>query len=565
MSRTIGALWHKAVAEGRSKPAYLAEEADGWREVSWEEAARRVEDIAFGLLALGLKKGDVFGIMAPTRLEWALVDFALARVGAVTAPIYATSSASDCAYMLGLVEAIGVFVDEGCRPLVPALPHVLSLEALEELEKRGRAYREQHPDALERAEAEIGEEDLFTFIYTSGTTGAPKACMILHRNYYSMAATVDLLEDFTLEDDLMLLYLPLAHNFGRLQHLLGAYEGYTIAFLADPYAAAEALPSVRPTVFPSVPRLYEKVHTRIQGQFDSATGLRRRLVDWALRVGYEASPYKQRDEPLPGGLALRHRIADRLVYSKVKDRLGGRLRIAISGGAPLAPEIAEFFLALDILILEGYGLSECTTACSVNLPGQVKFGTVGKPLPGFEVKTAEDGEILIRSDTIFAGYYRDDEATREVLDADGWLHSGDIGQIDDDGFLRITDRKKDIIVTAGGKNLAPQNLENALKSAKLVSQALVIGDRRPFVVALVALDEEEAAGKPAEELHAAVQEIVEGVNRNRSRHEQIKRFAIVPRDFSADEGEVTPTMKLKRRVVEQNFAGEIEELYAGPR
>jgi long-chain acyl-CoA synthetase len=561
MERTIGALWRKAVAEERTTPAYLAEEEGGWREVSWEEAARRVEDIAFGLLALGIKKGDVFGIMSPTRLEWALVDFALARVGAVTAPIYATSSASDCAYMLGLVEAIGVFVDDGCRDLVPALPHVLSLEALEDLEERGRAYRDQHPEALEQAESAIGEEDLFTFIYTSGTTGAPKACMIRHRNYYAMAATVELLPEFTLEEDLMLLYLPLAHNFGRLLVLLGAYEGYTIAFLADPYATAEALPKVEPTVLPSVPRLYEKVHTRIQGQFDSATGLRRRLVDWALKVGYEAGPYKLRGEPLPGGLARRHRIADRLVYSKVKERLGGRLRIAISGGAPLAPEIAEFFLALDILILEGYGLSECTTACSVNLPGRVKFGTVGPVLPGFEVKTAEDGEILIRSETVFAGYYRDEEATREVLDDAGWLHSGDIGEIDEDGYLRITDRKKDIIVTAGGKNLAPQNLENALKSAKLVSQALVVGDRRPYVVALIALDEDEAGGMPPEDRETAVHEIVEGVNRNRSRYEQIKRFAIVPRDFSAEEGELTPTMKVKRRIVEQNFAEEIEQLY----
>ena len=562
MQRTIPALWQKALAANRTAPAYLAEEEDGWREVSWEEASRRVEDVAFGLLALGIEKGDVIGIMAATRLEWALADFALARIGAVTAPIYPTSSAGDCAYMLGLVEASGVFVDQERRSLVPALPHVLSLEALEELEERGRAYREQHPDALAQAESQIGEDDLYTFIYTSGTTGAPKACMIRHRNYFEMAATIDALEEFTLDQDLLLLYLPLAHNYGRLLVLLGAYEGYTTAFLSDPYATADALPKVRPTVLPSVPRLYEKVHTRIQGQFDSAKGLRRRLLDWALNVGREAMPYRLRDEPLPAGLARKHRIADRLVYSKVKEKLGGRLRVAISGGAPLAPEIAEFFLTLDILILEGYGLSECTTACAVNLPGRVKFGTVGRILPGFEVKTAEDGEILIRSETVFAGYYNDEEATRAAIDADGWLHSGDIGEIDDDGFLRITDRKKDIIVTAGGKNLAPQALENALKSSNLVSQALVVGDRRPYVVALVALDEDEADGVSPEDARAAVQRAVDDVNRNRSRFEQIKRFAIVPRDFSAEEGEVTPTMKLKRKVVEQHFADEIERLYA---
>ena len=442
MQRTIPALWQKALAANRTAPAYLAEEEDGWREVSWEEASRRVEDVAFGLLALGIKKGDVIGIMAATRLEWALADFALARIGAVTAPIYPTSSAGDCAYMLGLVEASGVFVDEERRSLVPALPHVLSLEALEELEERGRAYREQHPDALAQAESQIGEDDLYTFIYTSGTTGAPKACMIRHRNYFEMAATIDTLEEFTLDQDLLLLYLPLAHNYGRLLVLLGAYEGYTTAFLSDPYATADALPKVRPTVLPSVPRLYEKVHTRIQGQFDSAKGLRRRLLDWALNVGREAMPYRLRDEPLPAGLARKHRIADRLVYSKVKEKLGGRLRVAISGGAPLAPEIAEFFLTLDILILEGYGLSECTTACAVDLPGRVKFGTVGRILPGFEVKTAEDGEILIRSETVFAGYYNDEEATRAAIDSEGWLHSGDIGEIEEDGFLPITDRRR---------------------------------------------------------------------------------------------------------------------------
>jgi long-chain acyl-CoA synthetase len=563
--RTIGAIWQKAVATPRDVPAYLVETPDGWKEVSWGEAARRVEEIAFGLLSMGIRKGDAFGILSATRVEWALVDFALARIGAVTAPIYANSSPADCAYMLGLVNAVGVFVEDDALELAPRLQHVIPFGELEDLEARGRAHREQHPDALAQAEAAIDEEDLYTFIYTSGTTGPPKACMIRHRNYYVMVATIDLIDAFTMHADLMLLYLPLAHNFGRLLHLLGPYEGYTIAFLSDPLRTAEALPEVRPTVLPSVPRLYEKVHTRIRAQFDDATGLRRKLIDWALRVGYEASPYKRRGEPLPTGLALRHRLADRLVYSKVKQRLGGRLRIAISGGAPLAPEIAAFFHALDILILEGYGLSECTTGCSVNHPGQVKFGTVGPPLPNFEVEIADDGEILIRSETVFAGYYGDEEATRAVLDADGWLHSGDVGELDEDGFLRITDRKKDIIVTAGGKNVAPQNLENALKSDKLVSQALVIGDRRPYLIALIALDEEEAAKLAEPERAAAIEKLVDSVNAGLSRFEQIKRFAILPRDFSAEHGEVTPTLKLKRRVVETNFADEIEALYAAPR
>jgi long-chain acyl-CoA synthetase len=323
----------------------------------------------------------------------------------------------------------------------------------------------------------------------------------------------------------------------------------------------EVLPAVRPTILPSVPRVYEKVYTAVKGQFDAATGVKRKLIEWALDVGRRASPYKVRGEPLPAALAVQHRLADRLVYSKVKKRLGGRLRAGVSGGAPLAQEIAEFFHALDVPILEGYGLTECTTACSVNRPGRIRFGTVGPLLPGFEARIGDDGEILLRSETIFAGYLKDEAATREVLTDDGWLRTGDIGELDDDGFLKITDRKKDIIVTASGKNVAPQNLENALKTEPLISQALVIGDRRPFVSALITLDEAEAAKLPVGELEARVAAIVDEVNRDLSRFEQIKRFTILPRDFSPEHGEITPTLKLKRRVVEEHFANEIEQLY----
>jgi len=325
---------------------------------------------------------------------------------------------------------------------------------------------------------------------------------------------------------------------------------------------AEALPAVRPTLLPSVPRLYEKVHTAVLGQFEQVHGPRRRLLDWALHVGRRVSTLRERGEALPAGLAFQHRLADRLVYSKIKKRLGGRLRLGVSGGAPLAKEIGEFFHALDILIIEGWGLTECTTAASVNRPDRFRFGTVGPALPGFEVRADEDGELLIRSETVFAGYYKDEEATREVLGSDGWLRSGDVGSIDEDGFITITDRKKDILVTAGGKNVAPQNLENALKTAPLISQALVLGDCRPYVAALITLDPAAAEGVPAADLEQRVQEVVDGVNTELSQFEQIKRFRILSRDFSAEEGEVTPTLKLKRRVCAEHFAAEIEELYA---
>ena len=375
----------------------------------------------------------------------------------------------------------------------------------------------------------------------------------------------------------MLLYLPLAHNFGRLMHLSGAYVGYAIAFLPDPLQAAAALPAVKPTVFPSVPRVYEKIHTAVVAKFDAETGVKRKLIDWALDVGRRVSALRRAGKPVPRGLLVQHRIADRLVYAKVKDRLGGRLRLAISGGAPLSAEIAEFFHSIDILLIEGYGLTECTTAASTNTQEDFRFGTVGRALPGTELKLAEDGELLIRSETVFQGYYKDPEATAEVLGADGWLRSGDIAEIDADGFVTITDRKKDIIVTAGGKNVAPQNLENDLKASKFISQAMVVGDRQPYIAALITLDPEalpawaEERGLPtdmetlagSDEVRELVQEIVDGVNADRSRYEQVKRFTILPRDFTMDDDELTPTLKLKRRVVAQHFGAELVELYEG--
>jgi long-chain acyl-CoA synthetase len=301
----------------------------------------------------------------------------------------------------------------------------------------------------------------------------------------------------------------------------------------------------------------------VSANFAAATGLKRQLIDWALDVGRQVSAHRQRQEPIPTGLALRHRIADRLVYSKVKERLGGRLRAAISGGAPLAKEIAEFFHALDILILEGYGQTEETTASNVNRPNRFKFGTVGPSIPGIEVKTADDGEILIKGPTVFAGYYQDEEATRAALPGDGWLHTGDVGVIDEDGFLTVTDRKKDILVTAGGKNVSPQNIENLLKGIPLVSQALVVGDRRPYLVALLTLDEEELAKlDDREDVPALIDEAVAGVNEHLAHFEQVQRFEILDRDFSAEQNEVTPTLKLKRRVVEEHFAPQLERLYS---
>jgi len=586
--RTIAQLWRNAVAGGRTGAAYLTETDDGWREVSWAEADERVRAYANGFLARQVRKGDNVALLARNGLEWALLDFALARIGAVGIPIYASSSARDVGYLLAHSEAVAVVCEDAAQLAkveavdeeLRSLQHVLTFHDLDGLAAHGEDFAAANPAALDEATAALTENDLYTIIYTSGTTGPPKGCMLSNRNYFEMATVVDRMEQtYYRPDDVMLLYLPLAHNYGRLMLLLGAHVGFTIAFLADPLRVAEVLLQVRPTLLPSVPRVYEKVHTAVVARFDAATGIKRRLIDWALPIGREVSRLESEGKPVPAGLRRRHGLADRLVFSKVREPFGGRLRMPGSGGAPLSKEIIEFFDAVGIRIAEGYGLTECTTACSANTPDDYRFGSVGHPLPGADVRIAADGEIEMRSPTVFQGYFKDPEATAAVFTPDGWLRTGDIGELDADGFLHVTDRKKDILVTAGGKNVAPQNIENDLKTSKYVSQALVIGDKRPYVAALLTLDSVEigrwaaenaldgdiAALSQDERVRELLQDTVDEANRERSRFEQVKRFTVLPRDFTMEDGEITPTLKLRRRAVQEHFADEIDALYAEPR
>jgi long-chain acyl-CoA synthetase len=585
--RTIARLWQDAVAAGRSGPAYLVESDEGWSEVSWADADEVVRAYANGFLARGVHKGENVALLARNSLDWALVDFALAQIGAVGVPVYASSSPRDVGYLLAHSEAVAIVCEDAAQLAkveevsgdLTSLQHVLTFHDLEGLAAHGRDFAQANPKALDDASNAIVEDDLFTIIYTSGTTGPPKGCMLSNRNYYAMASVVDRMEQtYYHPDDVMLLYLPLAHNYGRLMLLLGAHVGFTIAFLADPLRVAEALPEIRPTLLPSVPRVYEKVHSAVLARFDAATGAKRRLIDWAIPIGREVSRLESAGETVPAGLRAKHRIADRLVFSKVREPFGGRLRMPGSGGAPLAKEIIEFFDAMGLRIAEGYGLTECTTACSTNRPDEYRFGSVGRPLPGFEVRIADDGEIEVRSETVFQGYYKEPEATAAVLGRDGWLKTGDVGTLDEDGFLHITDRKKDILVTAGGKNVAPQNIENDLKTSTYVSQALVVGDARPYVAALITLDPVEIGRWAAsqgleadvsaladdERVRELLQGVVDDVNRERSRFEQVKRFAILPRDFTMEAGEITPTLKVRRRAVQEHFATNIDALYAEP-
>ena len=565
--RTAPVLWRYVLEQRWPAAAYLEEQADGWREVSWDEAARRVEALSHALLARGVQRGDVVAVLARTRLEWILLDWAIMNIGAVVVGIYPTNTASESAYILGHSEAVLAFAeDDGQRDKLVSvqgdLPHlreVITFAQLPELEAEGRAHAESNPDALEAAALEIGEDDLGTLIYTSGTTGPPKGCMLTHKNLVSAAIRVR--TNMPDGGDTILLFLPLAHTFGRLAHQAAAYYGSTVALVSEATRVAEALGAVRPTILPAVPRIYEKIHAGVLDRIENEDGTKRKLGLWALDVGARASRLRRAGKDVPAGLRVQERIADKLVFAKVKERLGGRLRVGVSGAAPLGIDVLEFFHSLGMLVIEGYGLTETASSLSVNDPDAFKFGTVGRAVDGCEVKLDEDGEILVRSDTVFAGYYKDPEATAAAFTDDGFFRTGDVGEVDPDGYLKITDRKKDLIITAGGKNIAPQNLENALKASRFVSQALVVGDRRPYVVALITLEwpEVEASGREAQDL---VREIVDEVNRDRVRVEQIKRYAILPRDFTQEEGEVTPTLKLRRKIVHEHFAAEIEALYS---
>ncbi|HEX6788138.1 MAG TPA: long-chain fatty acid--CoA ligase [Gaiellaceae bacterium] len=543
-------MWEWTLAQGRTTPAYLEETTEGWREVSWAEAGARVEALSQALLAHGVRKGDAVAVLSRTRLEWILLDWAIMSIGAVVVGLYPTNTASECAYILGHAEAVLAFVEddeqraklESVRGDVPQLRELISFGGLASFTGDGH---EREP---------LEEDDLATLIYTSGTTGPPKGCMLTHKNLTTAAMRSRTHREDT--DETVLLFLPMAHSFARIVHQSTAFRGGTLALVSDAARVPEALQCTRPTILPAVPRVYEKIYANAVGEIERAGGLKRAIGRWALRVGARS---KERGS---GGPLLRAEaaLADKLVFSKVRERLGGRLWIGISGAAPLGIDVLEFFHSLNMLVIEGYGLTETSSSLSVNDPDAYRFGTVGRAVEGCDVRLDEDGEILVRSDTIFSGYYKDTEATAAAFTEDGWFRTGDVGTLED-GWLTITDRKKDLIITAGGKNIAPQNLENALKSSRFISQAVVIGDRRPYITALITLDplELQSAGRDPQEL---VQEIVDDVNRDRVRVEQIKRFTILPRDFSQEEGELTPTLKLRRKIVHEHFADAIDQLYS---
>jgi long-chain acyl-CoA synthetase len=592
---TLARMFWNRVERSVSSPAQQFKQGGAWRTLTWREVGDSVREIATGLIALGRKKGEAVGILSASRAEWVQADFAIFSAGCVTIPVYPTYPLDLIQYIVNdagvktlIVEDPGqlakvlevqgkmegleqIVVIQGYEGKEPS-PRIFTWEALRRL---GRENREKFKSELASRVADTRPDDIATIVYTSGTTGPPKGVVQTHGNH--LAALGSAAETTSIrEGDVHLLFLPLAHSFARLESFIGIHRGLTTAFAENIDKLRDNLPETRPHFLCSVPRVFEKVYAGALAKAESGSPLKKKIFHWALGVGKEVSRLKQAKKPVPAGLKLKYRLAHKLVFSKMHAALGGRLRFAVSGGAPLSREIAEFFHAAGILILEGYGLTETCPVLSNNQEDNFKFGSVGLPIPGVEIKIAPDGEILGRGKNIAQGYFKKPEATAEVFLAGGWFATGDIGRIDEDGFLFITDRKKDLIVTAGGMNIAPQNIENLLKGDPFISQAMVHGDKRPYPVALLTVNPDElvkfakeqgilitdpAALAKHPKVVERVSRIVENKNTELQSYAKIKKFAILPGDFTVDNGLLTPTLKVKRKVITEKNREILDSFY----
>ena len=594
--RTVPEMLLRRVEATPDNPAFLHPEGDGWKTLTWRQTGDRVRAIACGLLSLGLAPEERCAIFSSTRMEWVLADLGILCAGGATTTIYPANTPDECVYVLQDCEAAFVFVEDAAllakladrRHDVPSVRGVIVFDGpggedslvipLSTLESRGREYDAAHPEAYEAAVRGIDAGSLATLIYTSGTTGRPKGVELTHDCWVYEAEAIEAIHMLG-ADDLQYFWLPLAHVFGKVLEAAQIRIGFPTAVDGRVDRLVENLKIIRPTFICAVPRIFEKVHNRILDQARAAGGARYKLFLWALAIGKRVSELRQAGKKPGGLLALQATIAEALVFKKVRRTFGGRLDFFISGSAPLARDLAEFFHAFGILILEGYGLTESSAATFVNRPEAYRFGTVGLALPGTEVRIAHDGEILVRGRGVMRRYHERPEATAEVLDREGWLRTGDIGEIDGEGFLKITDRKKDLIKTSGGKYVAPTTVENRLAlQCRYIGQVLVHGNNRNFCSALITLSEEEVrawarqnglAQKSLEELaadprvHALIQSAVSELNAGLPRHESIQKFALLPAEFSVESGELTPSLKIRRRVVEQKHAALLASFYEG--
>ena len=586
-------FWHRVERDG-DRPAQQFKAGGVWRTRTWREVGEAVRELATGLLALGRQKEDAVAILSASRPEWVQADFAVFSAGCRTIPIYPTYPPDLIQHIVNDAGVKTLFVEDPAQ-LAKVLEVQGKMDGLEQivviqgyqgepssqimtwdgLRRLGHDNVERLKSDLAGRVAEVAPTDIATIVYTSGTTGPPKGVVQTHGNHMGTldsAARMAGIEG----GDTHLLFLPLAHSFARLESFIGVHRGLTTAFAENIDKLRDNLPEVKPHFICSVPRVFEKVYAGVIAKAEAGSPLKKKIFHWAVRVGREVSKLQQAKRPVPAGLAFKHRIAHKLVFSKLHEALGGRLRFAVSGGAPLSKEIAEFFHAAGILILEGYGLTETCPSLTFNRLDNFRFGSVGQAQPGIEIKIAADGEILGRGPNIAQGYFKKPEATAEVFLPDGWFATGDIGRLDGDGFLYITDRKKDLIVTAGGMNIAPQNIENLLKGDPFISQAMVHGDKRPYPVALLTLNPEELAKFAKEQgildtdpaslaKHPKVVErvsrIVEERNGELQSYAKVKKFSILPTDFTVENGLLTPTLKVKRKIITEKHRELLDSLY----
>ncbi len=591
--RTLNQLFFDAVERFSTKRAALRYKAEGaWWDITHQELARRVYHAAIGLYEFGIRPGDRVAIYSENRPEWAIADYACLAARCTDVAIYPTLPAHQVEYLLRDSGATAIFVGDreqyqqvqSIRASLPQLTTVFMFGPAQEgddvipfhqLLRHGGAAESKYPTYRQDA-LSVSPDDLATLIYTSGTTGEPKGVMLTHGNFCAnITAALQVLR--IVPSDSCLSFLPLSHSFERMAgHYTMLHGGATISYAESWEKVADNLREVRPTVVLSVPRLYEKVYARVTEMAMAGGAVSRRVFFWARRTGNAYADLKLAGQPIPFGLDLRHTLADRLVFAKLRERTGGRIRFFVSGGAPLSPEIAKFFYAAGLPVLEGYGLTETSPVVAVNGLKALKIGTVGRPLPGVEVRIAEDGEILVRGPSVMRGYYHKPQATAEAIDVEGWFHTGDIGELDADGFLRITDRKKDLIVTAGGKKIAPQPIENLVRNNPFIKNAVLIGDKRKFSVLLVVPDV-DALGKWASERGLPTAEVDQFLQqpdvtakiereamvnlRDLAGFEMPKKVLVIPEDFTVENGQLTPTLKVKRAVVEKKYQELIDAAY----
>jgi long-chain acyl-CoA synthetase len=590
MVKTLAQLLMHSVTSYPKPDFMLVKRAGAYAPISAGEFGEGIKHLALGLRALGFEPGQKLCLLSENRPAWTMTDFAALTAGGLTVPIYTTLVSEQIHYIIDDSDASVVVVSnaeqwkkvEPLRAGLTKVKHYITFAdeapagvlTLKDVQEKGRAVAAAEPRLYEGLVAKVKPDDEATLIYTSGTTGVPKGVILTHDNLISNIKTAAQIIEFT-DKDTVLSFLPLSHILERMVMFTYIFKGCTVAFAESVEAVAQNLLEVRPHIMVSVPRVFEKIYTKVMDQVLASPALRRKIFFWAVKVGKAYGALKLAGKPVPGGLAFRRKIAAKLVFSKIIAKTGGRVRFFVSGGAPLSKDIAEFFYAIGLVILEGYGLTETSPVLSLNTFENIRLGTVGKPVPGVEIKIAQDGEILARGPNIMKGYYKKEAETREIMEG-GWFHTGDIGQFDPDGFLVITDRKKDLLVTSGGKNIAPQPIENLIKASPYITNAVVIGDRRRFIAALVVpdFDKLQAYAKEQGIAYGSVEELcgngriadflkseVDRATPLLASYERVKKIVVLPRDFEIEQGEITPSLKVRRSNVTAKYQAQIEALY----